>query len=204
MSLFPFLSNIGVNLLPRDGDVVCYGIVFSEEETDRFYKLLFNQVNWQNDVVQLFGKQIVTKRKVAWYGDLPFEYTYSKVTKQATIWTPELLEIKERIESQTGASYNSCLLNLYHNGLEGMGWHSDDEKELFPNGSIASLSFGAARKFEFKHKREPLKVGLILESGCLLEMKGATQLNWLHQLPKSKKILEPRINLTFRTILIPK
>ena len=118
--------------------------------------------------------------------------------KKGLSWTPELLKIKELIESHTGAKYNACLLNLYHTGEEGMGWHSDDEKEILVNSSIASLSIGAERKFAFKHKATKETLSVILENGSLLEMKGSIQQNWWHSLPKTKKVSVPRINLTFR------
>jgi alkylated DNA repair dioxygenase AlkB len=127
-------------------------------------------------------------------------YTYSSTTKRALAWTTELSELKQIIEGYAGTKFNSCLLNLYHNGNEGMGWHSDDEKPLGKNNTIASLSFGAERKFSFKHKQTKQTVSVVLEHGSLLVMKGATQSNWLHSLPKSKNITQPRINLTFRTI----
>ncbi|WP_316929254.1 alpha-ketoglutarate-dependent dioxygenase AlkB family protein [Cyclobacterium qasimii] len=142
----------------------------------------------------------MTKRKVAWYGEEAFEYTYSKTTKSALPWTQALLELKHSIENLTEDTFNSCLLNLYHDGNEGMAWHSDGEKDLKKQGAIASLSFGAERKFSFKHKETKTKSELILENGSLLIMKGDTQTNWLHRLPPSKRIINPRINLTFRTI----
>jgi alkylated DNA repair dioxygenase AlkB len=127
-------------------------------------------------------------------------YTYSNTTKQALAWTKELSELKQIVEQLAGTKFNSCLLNLYHNGNEGMGWHSDDEKPLRKNNTIASLSFGAERKFSFKHKQTKQTVSIVLEYGSLLVMKDATQSNWLHSLPKSKNITQRRINLTFRTI----
>ena len=147
-------------------------------------------------------KKIITKRKVAWYGDTNYYYHYSNVTKQALLWTKELLELKEIVEKESSATYNSCLLNLYHSGEEGMAWHSDGEKMLKKNGEIASLTLGAERKFSFKHKETKHKVDIVLEKGSLLVMKGTTQTNWLHRLPPTKLIKTPRINLTFRTILI--
>jgi alkylated DNA repair dioxygenase AlkB len=117
------------------------------------------------------------------------------------LWTKELLELKKLVEEKCETKFNSCLLNLYHDGDEGMAWHSDDEKSLGKNTVIGSLSFGAVRKFSFKHKRTGEKRDTILDSGSLLVMKGETQTNWLHKLPKSTKIKHPRINLTFRTIV---
>jgi alkylated DNA repair dioxygenase AlkB len=162
--------------------------------------LLSQNIVWENDEAVIFGKHIVAKRKVAWYGDSNYLYTYSNTTKQALAWTTELLDLKQIVEGLTETKFNSCLLNLYHNGNEGIAWHSDDEKSLGENSTIASLSFGAERKFYFKHKQTKQMISLVLEHGSLLIMKDATQTNWLHSLPKSKKITRPRINLTFRTI----
>ncbi|MGA9171355.1 MAG: alpha-ketoglutarate-dependent dioxygenase AlkB [Nitrososphaeraceae archaeon] len=158
---------------------------------------------WEKDEVIIFGKHITTKRKVAWCGDPEYLYTYSNTTKQALARTKELSELKQIVEEYAGIKFNSCLLNLYHNGNEGMGWHSDDEKTLGKNNTIASLSFGAEREFSFKHKQTKQTVSLVLEHGSLLIMKDATQSNWLHSLPKSKNITQPRINLTFRTMPEP-
>jgi alkylated DNA repair dioxygenase AlkB len=149
----------------------------------------------------MFGKEITTKRKVAFYADSLIEYTYSNKTKKGLEWTPLLIDIKQLVSSYTGSDYNACLLNLYHDGEEGMGWHSDDEKEIMPNSSIASLSLGAERKFAIKHKVSKEAQNILLENGSLLEMLGSFQKNWLHSMPKSKKIIAPRINLTFRQML---
>jgi len=203
MNLFPPIYNPSKNWLPQDGIVNYYGKVFDQEEADDYYDKLLAHIDWRHDEAMMFGKKIITKRKVAWYGEKPFEYTYSKVTKQALYWTKELLELKSVIEQRSGESYNSCLLNLYHDGNEGMGWHSDGEKDLKRNGAIASISFGAERKFVFKHRQTKEKVELKLEHGSLLVMKGETQNHWLHRLPPTKKINQPRINLTFRTIVFP-
>jgi len=189
------------NWLPKDGTVNYYGKLFNLEEADFYLKRLLNTIDWRNDEAVLFGKKIITKRKVAWYGDKPFEYTYSNTTKHALPWTKELLEIKNIIEIESGETFNSCLLNLYHNGEEGMAWHSDGETDLKKDGAIGSLSLGAERKFAFKHKTTKEKVEMILEHGSLLVMKDTTQTYWLHRLPLSKKIMKPRVNLTFRTII---
>ncbi|RZJ64714.1 MAG: alpha-ketoglutarate-dependent dioxygenase AlkB [Flavobacterium sp.] len=188
------------NLLPKDGTVNYYGKLMPQEQADRYLKSLLDTIEWKNDEAIIFGKRIVTKRKVAWYGDLPFEYTYSKVTKRALPWTPELLELKALVEEKSGEKFNSCLLNLYHDGSEGMAWHSDAEKDLVKNGAIASMSFGAERKFAFKHKESKETVSLTLENSSLLIMKGSTQTHWLHRLPPTTTVKRPRVNLTFRTI----
>ena len=200
MDLFNDLYDCTENLLPKEGIVNYFGQIMTDEEANQYYKLLLNEIDWKNDQAVIFGKLIETKRKIAWYGDIPFAYTYSKVTKTALSWTETLKQLKDLAEEKTGETYNSCLLNLYHDGSEGMAWHSDGEKQLKHHGAIASLSFGAERKFAFKHKQTKEVVALNLASGSLLVMKGSTQENWLHRLPPTKKISHPRINLTFRTI----
>ena len=189
------------NLLPRDGVVNYYGRVMHAAAAVSYFDLLLHTIAWKNDEANFFGKHIITKRKAAWYGDAGYLYTYSNTTKQALPWTPELLELKQIAEEKTGLKFNSCLLNLYHTGLEGMAWHSDDEKSLGKDTAIASFSFGAERKFSFKHKQSKQALSLILENGSLLVMKGATQTHWLHRLPPTRTITRPRINLTFRTII---
>lgn len=201
MQLFDDLPLPLKNLLPKEGTVNYYGKVFGKADADRYYETLFNEIEWENDQAVIFGKLITTKRKVAWYGEKPFGYTYSNITKTALPWTEQLLALKQKAEELSGETFNSCLLNLYHNGNEGMAWHSDGEKDLKKNGAIASLSFGAERKFAFKHKVDKTTVSLSLEHGSLLIMKDTTQTHWLHRLPPTKLITKPRINLTFRTIV---
>ncbi|GAB1463929.1 alpha-ketoglutarate-dependent dioxygenase AlkB family protein [Pedobacter sp.] len=201
MQLFDDLSLSTINLLPKDGTVNYYGSIFNKTEANFYYESLLNNIHWENDQAVIFGKLIITKRKVAWYGEKPFKYTYSNITKTALPWTKELLALKQKAEALSGETFNSCLLNLYHNGDEGMAWHSDGEKDLEKNGAIASLSFGAERKFAFKHKVDKTTVSLSLEHGSLLIMKDTTQTHWLHRLPPTKLVAKPRINLTFRTIV---
>lgn len=188
------------NILPKDGVVHYYGKLFSETEAPEYFRVFLEKIDWQHDELVMFGKKILTKRKIGWYGDRPYKYTYSNASKVALPWTRELHHLKIIVEEESGETYNSCLLNLYHHGSEGMGWHADDEKELEENGAIASLSFGAVRKFVLRHKVSGRKVSLILEDGSLLVMKGVTQSYWQHSLPPTRKITSPRINLTFRTI----
>lgn len=201
MDLFSQELTTPINILPQDGIVHYYGEVIEQLDAQRSFEQLFSQLPWQSDQAVIMGKLISTKRKVAWFGDEPFQYTYSQVTKQALPWTEDLLVLKALVEEKTGEHYNSCLANLYHNGEEGMAWHSDGEKDLKKEGAIASLSLGAERKFSFKHKENKQLVSLTLKQGSLLVMKGITQQCWLHRLPPSKKVTEPRINLTFRTIV---
>jgi alkylated DNA repair dioxygenase AlkB len=200
MDLFSNAINSTTNLLPGNGSVNYYGKIISRKDADHFFNYLMNGVQWSNDQAVIYGKLITTKRKVAWYGDRDFEYTYSNITKQALAWTKELHELKTIVENQSGEKFNTCLLNLYHTGAEGMGWHSDAEKDLKKDGAIGSLSFGAERKFLFRHKQTEEIVPVMLEHGSLLIMKDTTQTHWLHRLPPTKLINQPRINLTFRTI----
>ena len=201
MKLFDIKVDPTKNLLPQGGTVNYFGIILNEQEAASYLDLLLNTIEWKNDEAIIFGKKIITKRKVAWYGEKPFAYTYSKTTKLALPWTKELLNLKNKVEQETGETFNSCLLNLYHDGNEGMAWHSDGEKDLKKNGAIVSLSFGSERKFAFKHKETKKKVELILEHGSLVLMKDETQSNWLHRLPPTKSSMQPRVNLTFRTII---
>jgi alkylated DNA repair dioxygenase AlkB len=201
MDLFEAILDQPRNRLPKDGLVNYYGQLMSLSKANHYLEHLLNKIEWKNDQAIILGKRIVTKRKVAWYADKPFEYTYSNTTKLALPWIDELQELKNIVEQKANETFNACLLNLYHDGTEGMAWHSDGEKDLKKNGAIASLSFGAERKFSFKHKQSRESVSLILQHGSLLVMKGTTQSNWLHRLPPTKMISQPRVNLTFRTIV---
>ena len=191
------LSN-EVNLLPTDGIVNYYGTIFTVDESVEIFYTLISTIQWKHDEAIIFGRHIITKRKVAWYADASMDYKYSNTTRKAIRWTDFLFKLKTKIEKLTKETYNSCLLNLYHDGNEGMAWHSDDEKELKKEGCIASLSFGAERRFLLKHRNTKEKIVVFLENGSLLVMKGSTQSHWPHSIPKSKKIQHGRINLTFR------
>ncbi|GAB1346995.1 alpha-ketoglutarate-dependent dioxygenase AlkB family protein [Cloacibacterium normanense] len=189
------------NLLPKDGTVHYYGKILTEEQSEIYYVKLLNEINWQHDVVKIFGKEIITKRKVAFLGDEGISYKYSGKTKIAEKWIKILSEIKSMVEQISGEKFNACLLNYYHNGSEAMSWHSDNEKEILKHSAIASVSFGAERKFGFKHNFSKEEISLMLENGSLLIMKDETQIYWKHKLYTNAKIIEPRINLTFRIIV---
>lgn len=189
------------NRLPYDGELIYYEHLLPLADANHYLKILMETIAWRNDEAYIYGKHIVTQRKVAWYADKNFAYTYSKTTKIALPWTKELLELKALVEKQCKTTFNSCLLNLYHSGEEGMSWHSDDEKALGKDTCIASVSLGAERKFSVKHKETKESLSLVLAHGSLLVMQGAMQTHWLHALPKTKKVRTARINLTFRTII---
>lgn len=189
------------NILPYDGTVLYYGRVLPDKEADHYFARLLENAAWKHDEAVIYGKKIITKRKVAWYGDKAYQYTYSNVDKYALPWLSELLTLKGVVQHHSYETYNSCLLNLYHHGEEGMSWHSDGETDLKKNGAIASLTLGATRKFCFKHKKSKEKVEIYLRHGDLLVMTGTTQTYWLHALPPTKKTHNARINMTFRTIV---
>ena len=190
------------NLLPAQGEAFYFGPIFNSAEANWYLARLVEAVPWEQDRLKIYGREIVTARKVAWYGDRPYAYAYSGITRSARPWTADLVALKQAVEEQTGATFNSCLLNYYHHGGEGMGWHSDDEKELAAQAPIASLSFGAGRRFCFQPKQPPQSsIEIVLEPGSLLLMRGETQRHWRHALPKALRVKTPRVNLTFRTMV---
>lgn len=188
-----------VERLPRDPSVLDYGPIYPIEDAKILFDRLMQEIPWSHDTAFIYGRHIVTKRKVAWFANGDFDYTYSNTTRTSLPWTPLLLEIKARVKAICGPDYNSVLLNLYADGSEGMGWHSDDEKELGRHPNIASLSFGSTRRFDLRHKRTGETIKLPLEPGHLLVMKDQSQSHWKHQVPKQLRITAPRINLTFRS-----
>jgi alkylated DNA repair dioxygenase AlkB len=191
-----------LNLLPKDGCAHYFPAIFSQDFCSSSLSALMLTLDWRVDQLYMFGKLITTKRKVAWVGDSGCAYTYSGVKKEPQPWTPELLSIKNTLEDLAQWKFNSCLLNLYHDGSEGMGWHSDDEPELQPDAPIASLSLGGERKFAFKHKTDKTSASLLLENGSVLLMHAPTQNFWNHSLLKTARPVAPRINLTFRAIQV--
>lgn len=192
-----------MNLLPYDGTCTYHAAVFDAETSDCLFQQLLVEIPWQADEVILFGKKFITNRKMAWFADDGIAYTYSNARKEANSWIPTLLEIKKKVEEFTNEKFNACLLNIYHDGNEGMGWHSDDEKEIVANSTIASVSFGVGRNFRFRHKKTKEMASVLLENGSVLLMKNETQQYWQHTLPKSKRVVKPRINLTFRQMIKP-
>ena len=186
----------------QDGEILFMRNFFTPTEAKNYFELLQNNINWKQEEVKFYGKTFPVPRKTAWYGYEGFNYSYSGITCFPQIWTKELLEIKKEIEKFIPSEdFTSVLLNLYNNGNDKMGWHADDEKELGINPTIASVSLGETRRFDIKHKQNPeLHYKFELTSGSLLIMRGALQHHWVHQIPAQKKVKEPRINLTFRTI----
>jgi alkylated DNA repair dioxygenase AlkB len=210
MTLELFAPECQDNLLPCDGMVQNYGLILNEAQSSQYLRYFLQHLAWQPDEVVLHGQRYITERKVVWYGDEHYQYRYSGSLKQAQAWNPGLYRLKQHIEQLAGHPFNSCLANLYENGRQAVGWHSDDEPSLLPREGheslhaalnetvIASLSFGATRKMRFQHKFQPHQADILLQSGQLIVMRGQTQQYWKHCIAKSAKIVQPRINLTFR------
>lgn len=194
-------QHIAESLSMPDADVVIYRNLFSEKESDRLLSELYNTTNWKQESIKMYGKSLPIPRLTAWYGNSGKSYTYSKIAMNPEPWSAALLEIKLKIEGLSGVEFNSVLLNLYRNGSDSVSWHSDDEPELGENPLIGSVSFGGTRRFIFRHKyKKELKKEVELTHGSFLIMRGATQHFWQHQIPKTVKSVESRINLNFRVI----
>lgn len=208
------------NLLPYEGDVYLLSpLKLPSVNNDEIYQTLLHELPWQSDTVTLFGKTHITRRKIVWMGDGNLGYRYSGHLRTAAAWQPSVVEIKQDIEAKmlaffqshqdidqrlnpnSNPIFNSCLLNYYPTGEDGMGYHADNEKELGTNPMIASVSFGATRKIAFKHKISKEKIDILLPPASVLLMMGATQHYWHHSIPKTKKVNSGRISLTFRKIL---
>jgi alkylated DNA repair dioxygenase AlkB len=175
--------------------------VFSAQESIAFMETFISNVTWEQRTVTMYGKQIITPRLMAWYGDTGTDYTFSGTKNNPFPWTKELIWIKQTIEKFTGTTFNSVLLNYYRDGNDSVAWHSDDEYELGIKPVIASVSFGQARRFDVRHKTNyQNKYSINLENGSLLLMKGDMQHNWEHRIAKSNGPLRERVNLTFRVI----
>jgi alkylated DNA repair dioxygenase AlkB len=186
-----------------DGEVHFIADFLTRSQSDSYFSKLLDLVAWKQHVIRICGREINSPRLSAWYGDPGAHYRYSGLSLEPCAWLPIILELKTRTEAAFDASFNSVLLNLYRDGSDSMGWHSDDEPELGERPVIASLSLGATRRFRLRHRRRKdlAPVAIDVESGSLLIMAGDTQRFWKHQVPKTKRATGPRINLTFRSIL---
>jgi alkylated DNA repair dioxygenase AlkB len=187
-----------------EAEVVLYPEFFPKAEADRLLELLVETTEWRQDSMKMFGELKPLPRLTAWYGDTGARYVYSGIVNEPLPWTAALAEVKGAVEAAAGMPFNGVLLNRYRTGRDSMGWHADDEPEFGANPVIASVSFGGTRNFQLKHKRrKELKASVELMHGSLLIMRGGTQENWLHQVPKTAKPVGERLNLTFRQIVIP-
>ena len=184
-----------------DAEVFLYPSLLSNQEADQLFDILKTSIIWEKHKIKLYGEVHDVPRLTAWYGDPNKSYEYSGIKLKTRLWNAGLLKIREKIETISKTKFNSVLLNLYRSGSDSVLWHSDDEPELGKNPVIGSLSLGEAREFQMKHKYDRnLKQKIFLQHGSFLLMKGKTQHNWLHQIPKRKNLKGERINLTFRTI----
>lgn len=191
-----------VNLLPIPGEALFLPGFFNEEESNTYFNDLTTGVAWKQEPIKIFGKTVMQPRFTAFYGDEGISYSYSGITMNALPWTETMIKIKTRIEEKYNARFNACLLNHYRNGIDSMGWHRDNEKNLGKYPLIASVSFGAHRIFQFRHYVEKIPIiSVDLTHGSALIMKGETQHYWEHRLPKTVQVTSPRINLTFRLII---
>ncbi len=202
MLQFDLMANaLGETIQLQDAELIYWPQLFGEDESKLFLQLM-KTTDWQSETIRIMGVDRVVPRLTAWYGDNGADYYYSGIKHSPLAWTNPLLAIKEKIEKKSGESFNSALCNLYRNGQDSVAWHADDEHELGDRPVIASISFGATRIFQLKHKYQPkLRHKMSLTSGSLLLMKAGMQSHWLHQVPKEPKVTEPRINITFRNII---
>ncbi|WP_299126037.1 alpha-ketoglutarate-dependent dioxygenase AlkB [uncultured Winogradskyella sp.] len=175
---------------------------FSKEEANSYFKIIETKTNWQHDDITVFGKTYKQPRLTALFGESNQPYSYSNIVMYPKPFTQTLQTIKNKVEDLSNYNFNTLLINLYRDGNDSNGWHADNEKELGENPEIASVSFGEARPFHFKHRfLKDQRHKLTLEHGSLLIMKGEMQHFWIHQIAKTKKQIKPRINLTFRSLL---
>jgi alkylated DNA repair dioxygenase AlkB len=190
---------IGQNLELSNAEVILYSGLFQPPQSDKLFTELLHQIDWKHEPIKIFGKSVLQPRLTAYHGTKA--YTYSGVTMQPSPWNAPLLQIKEKIEPLVNMQFNGVLLNLYRNGQDYIGWHSDDEKELAKGGVIGSLSLGESRRFIFRRRDDrQIKHELSLGDGDFLVMGGKTQKFWQHHVPKTAKSTQPRINLTFRVL----
>lgn len=174
---------------------------YDEPESERLYRRLLHEQNWPDNRYVVAGRQFILPRLQTWHADPGIRYSYSNNLLQTRPWTHLLFEIRTKVESFLKFSFNSVLVNLYRNGCDYVGWHADNETELGQQPFIASLTFGAERQFEFRHKKSSQHDRVLLRSGTLLVMQPDFQHHWLHSLPIDNNVTEGRINLTFRRVI---
>jgi len=200
LNLFADTTNESELFQITNGEYIYIPNFFTRGESDMYFKTLLDEINWKQESMHIYGKTLNFPRLTAWYGNNDKPSSFSGITLKPESWTPTLLEIKQKIETKTQEVFNSVLLNFYRNGNDSISWHTDAEKELGNNPVIASVNFGATRKFQLRHNTRNEKIELNLSHGSLLIMQGELQHFWQHQVPKTKQVVKERINLTFRTI----
>ena len=202
MTQTSLFNNDPVELLPHDGSAVLHEDVFDEVETNRLSDQLHKEIPWEQRQIRMFNKLIDQPRLVSWFGDPESSYTYSGLTLEPHPWTATVDECRSRCEALAGVSFNSGLANLYRDGQDTVSWHSDNEPELGPEPIIASVSFGTARRFDFRHISGEPTIKTELQSGSIVVMSGRSQSHWKHQIARTKRVTTPRINLTFRQVIV--
>ncbi|MGD2118236.1 MAG: alpha-ketoglutarate-dependent dioxygenase AlkB [Chromatiales bacterium] len=185
-----------------DGQLKLFPALLSADEAEALLQVLLDEIDWQSETIYLYGREVLTPRLTAWYGDAGSSYRYSGVLHEPQPWTDSLQVIRQRVEATLDMAFNSVLLNLYRDGSDSVAWHSDDEPELGPEPNIASVTLGQERVFQIRHKQNKQHKHVVkLPPGSLLLMQGRSQADWQHQVPKSRQPMLPRINLTFRQVL---
>jgi len=185
----------------ENGEYIFINNFFNHNESDQYFELLEKGIAWKQESMKMYGKDVMFPRLTAWYGETSKQYTFSGITLQPNPWNAELTEIKSRIEKVAEVDFNSVLLNLYRKGKDSISWHTDAERELGRNPTIASVTFGETRTFQLRHKHTNQRIDIELTHGSLLVMQGELQHYWQHQIPKTSKEKSVRINLTFRVIM---
>ncbi len=193
-------TQLGIELLPFDGSAMLMTNFLGPDSADRYLDELLQNNPWEQRAITMFGKTIDEPRLSTWHSTQNLSYEYSGLLRTPALWTPLLSELLELCQSASGAKFNSVLVNLYRHGNDSMGWHADNEKANGPDPTIASISLGASRRFDLRHRESKETIRTELTHGSLLVMSGKSQNAWLHQIPKSKRVTEPRINLTFRLV----
>lgn len=191
-------GNVEVKI--NNGSYIYISSFYDKITADKYFSRLISDIKWKQESMNMYGKQIPFPRLTAWYGDNDKPYTFSGITLNPNLWSPGLAKIKADVEPIANVNFNSVLLNRYRNGNDSISWHTDAEKELGKNPVIASVNFGAERKFQLKHTETGERIDILLKHGSLLIMKGELQHFWKHQIPKTKKVIGERVNLTFRVI----
>lgn len=196
---YPPLFDVTGEILPYDHSAVLLPGFFTTDEADEAFSQLLSTTPWEEQTLTMFGKHVLEPRLSIWVSD-GIPYTYSRATRHPAPWTTILSHIRQRCETATSTQFNGVLANYYRNGSDHMGWHADDEPINGPEPVIASLSFGATRRFDFRHNKSKEIVSVDLNHGSLLMMSGKSQHSWKHRIAKTSKVSEARINLTFRYV----
>ncbi len=195
------LKKIAVPVIEKDGLAAIIPEFIAHEEALQMHELLFNELAWTSESIRIYGKSIQSPRLLSWVGEKDAVYTYSGIVHHPLPWHPVLFEVKTRLETCTGRSFDSVLCNLYRDGNDSMGWHADNEKELGLNPYLGSLSLGDTRTFRIRHRKTGETYSIEMNNGSLIIMAGCLQQYWRHCVPKTKKAVNARINLSFRRIL---